>query len=213
MNRMFYKLYCTLNLYSVLTLFWGNTMVNGHDLVNIQDINPRIIVDIKYATTHNFTHKKVYTHAVCYVRRSVADKLDKVQKELEKNKLGLKIFDGYRPRSVQYIFWDLMPDPRYVADPAKGSRHNRGSAVDVTLVDSTGKELAMPTPFDDFTIKAHRNYTKLPAAVIANRALLESVMIKFGFVGLPTEWWHFDDAQWQKYELLDIPLSDLIKNK
>src|SRR5262245_38439969 len=110
--------------------------VNKHDLVNIQTINRRIILDIRYATTNNFTHTKVYPSAQCYLQREVAVALDAVQKELESKGFGLKIFDGYRPLSVQKIFWQLVPDERYVGNPAKGSKHNRGCAVDLTLVDS-----------------------------------------------------------------------------
>lgn len=181
------------------------------NLVAIQKINPRIILDIRYATEHNFTHKKVYTQACCYLRKTTAEKLDRVQKELEIQNLGLKVFDGYRPRSVQYIFWRLVPDKRYVAHPDKGSRHNRGTAVDVTLVDKTGKELSMPTDFDDFSEKAHRNYLKLAPEVIKNRDLLEKVMTKHGFIGLPTEWWHFDDTQSQNYDLLNISFEELAR--
>jgi D-alanyl-D-alanine dipeptidase len=118
---------------------------------------------------------------------------------------GLKIFDGFRPLSVQKKMWEVFPHPGYVADPKKGSRHNRGAAVDVTLIRlADGAELPMPTPYDDFTTKAHRNFNELPAEAILNRALLERVMAKHGFIGLPTEWWHFDDNDWERYPILDV---------
>jgi D-alanyl-D-alanine dipeptidase len=103
--------------------------------------------------------------------------------------------------------WEAVPQPGYVANPAKGSRHNRGAAVDVTLIRlADGSEVPMPTPFDDFTERAHRHYTNLPPEIIANRALLEGVLTRHGFVGLPTEWWHFDDRDWSQYPLLDVPI-------
>lgn len=190
------------------------TPTRAHDMVNILHINPTIRLDIRYATDNNFTHKKVYRRAECYLRQATALKLDAVQRELqEKHRLGLKIFDGYRPQSVQFIFWELVPDERYVADPNKGSRHNRGAAVDVTLVDHAGNQLIMPTDFDDFTEKAHRDYMSLPAEAIKNRQILENVMVKHGFVGIQTEWWHFDDKDWQQYAVLDIPFEELATPK
>lgn len=182
-------------------------------LVDIQKINPRIKIDIKYATEDNFTGRKLYSVPKCFLRRFVALKLDSVQKELEKIELGLKVWDCYRPLSVQEILWSIVPDERYVANPAKGSRHNRGCAVDLTLVDSLGNELPMPTKYDDFTEKAHRNYKDLPDTVVKNRKLLEDVMKKYGFIPLPSEWWHFDFEGWEKFSILDIPLEKLINEK
>jgi len=182
--------------------------VQKSDLVDISTINPRIILDIRYATTNNFTKQKIYDSPKCYARKHVALKLDAVQKELEKQvpRLGLKIWDVYRPLSAQKKMWAVMPDQRYVMPPEKGSRHNRGCAVDLTLVDKNGNELEMPTEFDTFTKQAHRDYMDLPSHVIKNRQLLEDVMVKHGFVGMPTEWWHFDDVDWKKYDLLDISI-------
>lgn len=211
MNNYLLALFMCIPLLCMLSMLSIVTKVNKHDLVDITKVNARIILDIRYATTNNFTHKAVYTQAKCYLRKSTAEKLNRVQQELEKQNLGLKIFDGYRPRSVQYIFWRLVPDKRYVAHPDKGSRHNRGTTVDVTLVDKQGKELFMPTDFDDFTQKAHRNYTKLALEQSKNRALLEQVMAKHGFIGLPTEWWHFDDRTIQESQLLDISFEELAR--
>jgi D-alanyl-D-alanine dipeptidase len=104
----------------------------------------------------------------------------------------LKVYDCYRPPEVQKKFWALVPDERYVANPVKGSKHSLGAAVDLTLVDRRGRELEMPTRYDDFTERAHRDYMKLPRRAIRNRALLREVMVRHGFVPLPTEWWHFD---------------------
>jgi D-alanyl-D-alanine dipeptidase len=178
------------------------TACNRSTIVNIQSVNPHVVLDIRYATTNNFTGKKVYDSANCLLRASTARKLSDAQRELEQSGLGLKVYDCYRPLAVQRKFWSLVPDERYVANPAKGSRHNRGAAVDLTLVDRNGQELPMPTAFDDFTDKAHRNYTQLPPEALKNRALLEQVMTRHGFVGLPTEWWHFDDADWPSYPII-----------
>jgi len=175
------------------------------DLVDVEKLIPGIVLDIRYATTNNFTGQRLYPSAKCYLRRAAAEKLRTAQAELATSGYGLKIFDGYRPLSVQRKMWEVFPQPGYVADPKKGSRHNRGAAVDVTLIRlADGSELTMPTPYDDFTERAHRNFADLPEEAIRNRNLLEAVLTKRGFVGLPTEWWHFDDADWKNYPLLDI---------
>ena len=175
---------------------------NRSTIVDVHSVNSHVILDIRYATTNNFTGQKVYDSASCLLRASTARKLSDAQRELEQSGLGLKVYDCYRPMAVQHKFWKLVPDERYVANPAKGSRHNRGAAVDLTLVDRSGQELPMPTPFDDFTDKAHRNYAQLPFEALKNRALLEQIMTRHGFVGLPTEWWHFDDAEWASYPII-----------
>jgi len=198
---------------SVLLLLLGacSRSQPGADLVDVQQVIPDIVVDLKYATADNFTGQVLYEVPRCFLRRATAERLARVQARLRKQGLGLKIWDGYRPRSVQWKMWKLVPDSRYVADPRKGSRHNRGAAVDVTLVDSTGRELEMPTGFDDFTEKAHRDYQGCSETARRNRALLEAAMTAEGFVPLPTEWWHFDDPEWRKYELLDVSLSELAR--
>lgn len=179
------------------------------EFIELNKLNPGILLDIRYATTNNFTGKIVYPEARAFLVKDAALSLDSVQKELEAIGLGLKIYDGYRPLSVQKKFWEIMPDERYVADPQKGSRHNRGMAVDLTLVDKNGKEMNMPTEYDDFTEKAHRDYMNLTEEQIKNRKVLEDVMTKYGFTGLPTEWWHFDYKGWENYEVLDIDFKDI----
>jgi D-alanyl-D-alanine dipeptidase len=183
------------------------------DLVDIKEINPRIIVDIKYATEDNFTKKRLYESNKCFLRRSTASKLDTVQRKLEGMNLGLKVWDCYRPFAVQQILWSILPDERYVANPQKGSRHNRASAVDVTLVDLQGKELQMPTGFDDFSPRAHRHYEDLPEGVIRNRTLLEVLMKRAGFIPLPEEWWHYDDEKWMEFDIIDVPFEKLLKHQ
>ena len=176
-------------------------------LVDIRTVNRNIRLDIRYATANNFLKRKLYSTPKCALRSSVAQKLSLVQTDLEKIGLGLKVYDCYRPFSVTEQMWEVLPNPNYVANPARGSRHNRGAAVDLTLVDRTGKELEMPTPFDDFTAKAHRDYAGGSAQSRKNRQLLEDAMKKQGFIGITTEWWHFDSEDWQKFAILDIPLG------
>jgi D-alanyl-D-alanine dipeptidase len=148
--------------------------------------------------------------AKVFLRRPAAIALHDVERELAREGLGLKIFDGYRPYRVTVRMWKPIRNPDFVADPAKGSRHNRGAAVDLTLIDlRTGRELAMPTGYDAFTVKARQDYNDLPAEAIANRARLRDVMTRHGFDPLPSEWWHFDFRGWEKFELLDLPLEKL----
>jgi zinc D-Ala-D-Ala dipeptidase len=176
--------------------------------VDARSYLPHAVFDLRYATADNFTHQAVYPAAVCLLRRSTAEKLAAVETQLEKQNLRLKIFDCYRPLSVQRRFWSLVPDERYVADPAKGSRHNRGAAVDLTLVRADDNaELDMGTGFDNFTERAHRSYRNFPPAVLQHRDQLETAMQAHGFIGLPTEWWHFDDTDWQRYPVSDRPLT------
>lgn len=198
----------------VVTLLLLRTLfASDKDFVQILSLDTTIQVDLKYATANNFTGKVLYDSDQCYLRQPVAERLVRVQKALRQSGLGLKIWDGYRPHSVQYKMWELVPNPDFVGDPKKGSRHNRGAAVDVTLVDSLGKELPMPTEYDDFSDKARRDYQDLPAVIIYNRNLLESAMKAEGFLPLASEWWHFDDPDWQKYEIVDIPLTELFQRQ
>ncbi len=182
------------------------------DLVDLKEVSPNILIDLRYATSDNFTGQIIYDFSSCLVQRPVATQLDLVQKELEKIHLGLKVWDGYRPMYAQWKFWEIVPDERYVSNPTKGGRHTRGTAVDLTLVTLDGKELPMPTAFDDFTEKAHRAYMELPQEVLHNRSLLQTVMEKHGFIGMPTEWWHFDLVGWEEYDPIeDFPENQLSK--
>lgn len=176
------------------------------DFVNLQNVAPGVRLDIRYATTNNFTKTAVYTDARCVLRRAVALRLARVQDALAREGYGLKVFDCYRPLSVQRRFWALVPDPRYVADPRKGSRHNRGAAVDLTLVRASGEDVPMPTDFDDFSPRSHRNHRDLAPDVRANRDRLERAMVREGFIPMPTEWWHFDAPDWRSYPVSDDAL-------
>lgn len=182
------------------------------ELVNISDLDSTIVVDLKYATADNFMKDTLYSANICLLRKEVALQLVEVQKELRQMGLGLKIWDGYRPLSVQKKMWKKVPDSRYVANPAKGSNHNRGAAVDLTLVDRNGKELEMPTGFDDFTEKAASNYPNVSVAAKKNRELLKKIMMRHGFKPIKSEWWHFNYKDIEKYPVLDLPL-DVLKKK
>ena len=177
-------------------------------VVDVCPVDPRIVVDVRYATEDNFTGQKLYPVARCMLRESVALRLRRVQDRLQRQALGLKVYDGYRPRSVQAKLWEIMPDPNYVAPPEKGSRHNRGGAVDVTLVDAAGHELEMPTKFDSFEPAAHADYAGGTETSRKNRKLLIDTMRAEGFRVLSTEWWHFDAPGWENYPILDVPLVE-----
>ena len=169
-----------------------------------------IATDVRYATPDNFMKKPLYPVAKVYLRAPAAAALANVQRELTAQGLALKVFDGYRPYRVTVAMWEPIKDPDYVADPSKGSRHNRGAAVDLTLIDAkTGQELPMPTGYDDFRPLAHHDYTDLPADVLRNRALLRDVMSRHGFDPLPSEWWHYDFRGWERFELMDVGLEEL----
>jgi len=179
-------------------------------LIELIKVVPGIKLDIKYATADNFMHRAMYKQARAFARAPVAEALKKVQADLKLQGFGLKIFDAYRPYTVTVDFFNMAKDTNFVANPKLGSKHNRGCAVDLTIIDlKTGKELNMPTPFDSFSRKAASAYSDLPAEQIKNRELLKSVMTAHGFAPLKTEWWHFDFTGWQTYELLDVPFQKL----
>lgn len=180
-------------------------------MVALKKYIPNVIFDWKYATTNNFTKQILYTNPDAFMRIEAAEALYKVAIELQEKGLGLKIFDAYRPYTVTKKMWEVVPNERYAANPAKGSGHNRGAAVDLTLYNlNTGEELEMPTPYDDFTEKAHIGYTQLSSKALQNRATLINVMRKNGFIPLDTEWWHFylPNAA-QRFELMDLSFNKL----
>ena len=183
-------------------------------LVDVQALDPTIRLDIRYATANNFTGQPVYPAAVCWLRAETAERLLAVQADLKAEGLGLKVFDCYRPFSIQKKFWSLVPNEDYVAKPVEengqpvlGSKHNRGAAVDLTLVDEGGRELEMPSGFDDFSDKANRACAACSDAARRNAARLEAAMRRHGFAPLPSEWWHFDGPGWEGFKLLDAPLN------
>ena len=179
-------------------------------LVDLSDFVPGLVLDVKYATAANFMNKQLYPVAESWLRYPAAVALREVQTDLAPQGLGLKVFDAYRPYRVTEAMWEPIRNPDFVADPARGSRHNRGAAVDLTLIElHTGAELAMPTPYDDFTTRAAHGFTELPQDVLANRARLRDVMVRHGFDPLPSEWWHYDFRGWERFELMDVPLDAL----
>lgn len=177
-------------------------------MTEIKQAIPSIIYDLRYATKQNFTHVRLYKKGdKTFARLAVVHALANVQNELAARGCGLKIWDAYRPYSVTKKMWDLIHDDRYVADPSKGSGHNRGIAVDVTIVDiRAGKELDMGTGFDNFTDSAHHTFKNFPVQVLRNRDLLKAIMEKYGFKALETEWWHYSWPNDRSYEVLDLNL-------
>jgi len=183
-------------------------------MVELRSLVPGIVYDLRYATVNNFMKRLMYpknTH-VTFMRLPAAIALQKIQTELNEKGLGLKIFDAYRPYSVTVKFWELVKDERYVANPAKGSGHNRGIAVDLTIIKlNTGEELDMGTGFDNFTDTAHHPFTSLPEAVLQNRILLKSTMEKYGYKAYAEEWWHYSLPDATKFEILDIDFKKFNK--
>jgi D-alanyl-D-alanine dipeptidase len=176
---------------------------------------PGIIMDLRYATTNNFMHKNLYPENTknSFLRKPAYQALNDVAGELAIQGLVLVIFDAYRPYAVTVEIWKPVKDERYAANPAKGSGHNRGVAVDLTLANSkTHHLLPMPTDFDNFSDSARQDFSRTDAKRIANRELLKRTMEKYGFVPLPTEWWHFSWPHAENFEVLDLSFAELEKN-
>ena len=196
-----------------------SAQIPTNKLVKVKEIIPDIEIELKYSTTDNFTKQILYPTNTCYLAFGALENLKLVQDSLRNIQsyngvkypkgLGLKIWDGYRLRSVQYRMWEIVPDPRYVADPDKGSSHNRGGAVDLTIIDfSTKRELDMPTIFDFFGAEAHHDYMAHPIHVIANRKLLRGLMTNVGgFTLYAEEWWHYKYPPSDNYPLRDVELK------
>ena len=172
-------------------------------LVDVAALKPGVVLDIRYATADNFTHHKLYPEPLCLLRPETARRLEQVAGD----GVRLKVFDCYRPLSIQRLMWKLVPDSRYVANPATGSRHNRGAAVDVTLIGPDGRDLPMGSAYDDFSARTHWGFQGLTEEERRNRLRLRQAMTRRGFVSLDTEWWHFDDPDWSKYPVMDVPLA------
>jgi zinc D-Ala-D-Ala dipeptidase len=180
------------------------------ELVNLEKYIPGLVLDIRYATSNNFTGEVIYNLPRAYARKPVADALKKAQADFEKLGLGIKVFDAYRPYKATVKFYEVYKDTTYVASPYRGSRHNRGCAVDITLVSlSTGEELRMPTGYDSFKKEAWPSTPMSDPEIRKNRQTLIDVMKQHGFRVNSSEWWHFDFAGWSKYEILDIDFEQL----
>lgn len=177
-------------------------------LVEVRKVIPDLVVRMKYATGDNFLKKKVYPDdATCWLHRDAAERLVKAADALRKKGYRLLVYDCYRPRSVQWEMWRILPKPGYVADPRKGSHHNRGTAVDLTLADGDGNEVEMPTPFDTFSKAAHHGYEGASEAATKHRELLREAMEAAGFRKNRMEWWHYALPDSARYPVLDAPLS------
>ncbi|RDY57753.1 M15 family metallopeptidase [Flagellimonas nanhaiensis] len=160
--------------------------------VRLADFSEDFVYDLRYATENNFLKAKVYDCAECYTRVKTAKALIKANQDFITQGVRIKFFDCYRPNSVQYKMWEIVPNPQYVANPVKGSIHNKGGAVDITLVDMEGNELDMGTDFDFFGKRAYHDNLDLPEEVLANRKLLKETMEAHGFWSIRTEWWHYN---------------------
>ena len=180
------------------------------DLVEIVRLDPTIRLDIRYATPDNIVRRPVYRQARAFLQRPAAEALVRAHRSLAEKGYGLLVFDGYRPWSVTKLFWDsVRPDQRaFVADPKKGSKHNRGCAVDLSLYDrATGREIEMPSAYDETSERASPDYAGGTARERAARDLLRAAVEKEGFTVEPNEWWHFNYKDWKSYPILDIPFE------
>ena len=239
MNKRIIPFYITITiipaiLFNCITAFSQDTLLNKYGLWVINSVDvykktvakdpqkimvalsvemPEAIIDLKYAGIDNFMHTKLYPAVTTtYLRLAASDALFSVMAELRTKHMTIKIWDAYRPYSVTEKMWEPVKDDRYAADPKFGSGHNRGIAVDLTIVDlTTNKELDMGTGFDNFSDTAHQDYKNLPGNVLQNRSLLRSLMEKHGFKALETEWWHYYLPDTSKYELLDLSFDELYK--
>ena len=169
-----------------------SSIINDTTFVNLKNYSLDFVYDMKYATTDNFLNAKVYDCAACFLRLKTVTALVKVNKKFMKKGLRIKIFDCYRPLDIQKKMWKIVSNPEYVANPAKGSIHNRGGAVDITLVDATGKELNMGTSFDFFGVEASHNYPYISLEVKKNRIFIKTLMTSNGFNSFDSEWWHYN---------------------
>jgi D-alanyl-D-alanine dipeptidase len=182
------------------------------DLVELVKLDATLKLDIRYATKNNFAKQQVYKQARAFLQRPAAEALVRAGAKVRAQGYGLLIFDGYRPWRVTKLFWDLTPPElkKFVADPAKGSRHNRGCAVDLSLYDlKTGREVKMPSEYDEMTERAHPNYSCAPDEAKRLRELLRAAMESEGFTVYEEEWWHYDFKDWREYPILDLPFEKL----
>jgi zinc D-Ala-D-Ala dipeptidase len=182
------------------------------ELVELVKLDPTLRLDIRYATRNNFLASPVYTEARAFLQRPAAEALARVNRALKGQGYGLLIFDGYRPWSVTKIFWDATAEDKreFVADPSKGSRHNRGCAVDLSMIElRTGKEVTMPSAYDEFTERAHITYKCGSIESMRLRDLLRAAMEAEGFAVYEPEWWHYDYKDWKEYPILNLSFSEI----
>jgi zinc D-Ala-D-Ala dipeptidase len=180
------------------------------DLVELVTLDPTIKLDVRYASANNLTGRAVYPEARAFLQRPAAEALVRAHKALNAHGFGLLIFDGYRPWSVTKLFWDVTPPDKreFVADPKQGSKHNRGCAVDLSMFDlKTGREVVMPSVYDEMSPRAYPTYAEGPADARERRDALRAAMEREGFTVEPNEWWHFNYKDWKEYPILDIPFG------
>lgn len=182
-------------------------------LNELTKLDPTIRLDIRYATTNNFTGRQLYSQPRAFLVAPAAQALLTAHKSAQRKGFGLTIYDAYRPWRVTKALWDATPpgpQRNYVANPKRGSKHNRGCAVDLTLHNlADGAEVIMPSRYDEFTLRAHRNFMDAPADAIKHRSVLERLIEDAGFRGASNEWWHFDFVGWEDYPVIDIPFEQL----
>lgn len=198
-----FLLICCVSNAQVKNIANQNIFLSDTTFVNLKDYSTDFIYDMKYATEDNFLKAKVYNCAECFIRLKTVNALIKANKEFIKKGYRIKLFDCYRPLDIQKKMWTIVSNPKYVADPKKGSIHNRGGAVDISLVNLGGKPLNMGTDFDFFGVEASHNYLKLSKEILANRKLLKKIMMSNGFISFDSEWWHYN---------LKMALKDPISN-
>lgn len=185
------------------------------DLIELIKLDPTIKLDIRYATDNNFVGKKVYPEARAFLQRPAAEAVVRVHKKLAADGLGLVIFDGYRPWAITKLFWEVTPEDKrkFVANPERGSKHNRGCAIDLSIFDlKTGKLVPMPSDYDEFTERASPDYTGGTEEERRNRDLLRKLMEAEGFTVNANEWWHFDYKDWESYAIYDISFEEASRN-
>lgn len=179
----------------------------GPILVDVAQAIPDAVLDLRYATDDNFLKKKVYPDgARCLLRPETVERLKVAAQALREKGLRLRLYDCFRPRSVQWEMWKIFPKPGYVADPRKGSNHNRGTAVDLTLANAAGEEVEMPTGFDVFEKAAHHGYAGASKQATQNRETLREAMEAAGFNKNRMEWWHYSIPGAKKFPVLEEPL-------
>ena len=184
-----------------------NNKKNIDTLVNVIDFDSSFVIDISKASENNFWNIQFYDCQKCLLRKEIAKDLAQANMEFENYGFRIKLWECYRPLYVQKIIFEILPNPRYIAPPSTGSDHNRGAAVDITLVDSTGKELNMGTAYEVFSEKTKRNYTNFSDTVLSNRKILKVIMEKHNFQSYVGEWWHFRHKTARNYDILDIPIK------
>ncbi|MEK7383657.1 MAG: M15 family metallopeptidase [Elusimicrobiota bacterium] len=180
-------------------------------LVDLGQVIADVVLEMRYAGAANFLGRAVYPRSAAFLRRSSAAKLAQAAAALREKGLRLTVFDAYRPLSVQRLMWKAKPDPRFVADPMRGSAHNRGGAVDVGLRDAAGRALSMPSAFDEFGPRAAHDAPGASREERTNARILKAAMETAGFASLAEEWWHYRDPASKDWPLLDIPLEELAR--